>query len=103
MYKVDWTVTAELTYNKEIDFILMKWSFNEAQKFIDLVDDVVKTLGLGTMTGKVSKIENVYIVVFSEQTSLAYKVFEDKSKIELLTFWNNQFDPEVYKEFIDTA
>jgi plasmid stabilization system protein ParE len=101
MYVITWTLTAELTYYKEIDFILNKWPFDEAEKFIELVEEKLKTLGTGTMSGKPSNVKDVSILVISKQTSLAYRIFKNQSRIELLTFWNNKVNPNDYKEFLE--
>ncbi len=100
MYRIDWTLGAELTYKKEIEFILSKWSIKEVQKFIELVEDKIKTLSSGTMTGKPSGFKDVRILVISKQTSLAYKVFEDQLRIELVTFWNNKINPNDYDDYL---
>ena len=101
MYQVDWTLRAELTFYKEIDFILSKWSYGIAEEFINLVDFKIDLIASGKITGRPSKIRDVRILSISKQTSLAYKIFEDESKIELLTFWNNKINPKDYQEFLD--
>ncbi|WP_299676259.1 hypothetical protein [uncultured Dokdonia sp.] len=102
MYKIEWTLRAELTYEAEINFILLKeWPFKEVEKFIALVEDKIQLLRAGTITGKTSSIEDVRILVISKQTSLAYKIFEDELRIELLTFWNNTVDPRAYDDYLE--
>lgn len=101
MYTIEWTLRAELTYEGEIDFILKKWSFKEVEKFMVLVNDKLQKLSAGVMTGKPSTIEGVRILVISKQTSLAYIEFEDESRIELLTFWNNKIDPSEYDKYLE--
>ena len=68
MYTIDWTLTTELTYYKEIEFILSKWSYDEVEKFIELVEDKIQVLSSGKMTGKPSNIKGVRILVISKQT-----------------------------------
>ncbi len=99
MYRVDWTLTAEETYLDEIETISNKWSKKYIEEFIDLVDDWVQKLSSGILTGKLSSVEDVRILVVSKQTSLAYKVFEKESKIELLTFWKNQLNHKTYRNY----
>jgi hypothetical protein len=101
MYKIDWTLGSELTYYKEIEYISSKWRFEEVEKFIELVDDKIQTLSTGTMTGKPSNIKDVRVLVISKQTSLAYKVFESQSRIELISFWNNKVNPTDYEEYFE--
>jgi len=101
MYHIDWTLGAELTYKKEIEFILSKWSIKEVLNFIELVEDKIQTLSSGIMTGKPSKFKDVRILVISKQTSLAYKIFEDQLRVELVTFWNNKMNPNQYDEFLE--
>jgi len=99
MYTVNWTLVAEATYIDEINFIELKWSQKQIEEFIILVDQWIKRLESGTITGKPSEYDNVRILVVSKQTSLAYKIFEEESKIELITFWNNEYNPEVYNKY----
>lgn len=101
MYKIDWTLTAEQTYIKEIEFIEKKWGDKQIQDFILLVEKKIDLVRSGLITGKRSKIDNVRILVISEQTTLAYEVFEEELRIELTTFWNNQIDPEKYSSIFE--
>lgn len=99
MYRVVWTLTAEETYLDEIETISNNWPEKHIKQFIDLVDDWVLKLSSGILTGKPSNIDGIRILVISKQTLLAYKFFEEESKIELLTFWNNQVAPETYSKY----
>ena len=102
MFTLRWTLTASESYNREIDFIFEKWErVNEVEKFITIVEDFLNTLSSGILQGKPSKKKGIRISVISEQTSLAYQIDEENKVIYLVTFWNNENDPEGYKEYYE--
>lgn len=77
-----------------------KWGDKQIQDFISLVEDKIDLIRSGLITGKPSKIDNVKILVISEQTTLAYEVFEEELRIELTIFWNNQINPKKYQSIL---
>ena len=99
MFKIIWTLTAELTFAEEVDFIYTKWNSKQVNRFINLVENQIKLLGSGLINGKKSLKKNVFILIISKQTSLAYQIDKENSTIKLLTFWNNKIKPDRYKEF----
>ena len=93
IYKVEWKPIATYTYFDEIDFILSKWNEVEVQKFEDLVHDFLATLSKTPEIGIYNSKNNFYSLVISKQTTLYYKIIEDKSQIDLILFWNNKQNP----------
>ena len=83
--EVFWTKTSESTYADEIDFIRKKWNEEQVDAFVALVEDYVAILKSGVLIGRPHKIKNVRITVISKQTTLVYKIFENDSRIDLLT------------------
>ncbi|MDQ5929743.1 MAG: hypothetical protein QG594_1524 [Bacteroidota bacterium] len=94
LYEIFWTDLANLTYEKELDFIFKKWNRKEVMNFMDLVDDFVKKIESGFILGKISKRKNIRSFVISKQTTIFFQVHEDKMEIELLLFWNNKMNPK---------
>ena len=94
IYKVEWKPIATDTYFEEIDFILRKWNEVEVQKFEDLVYDFLATLSKIPEIGIYKSKYNCYSLVISKQTTLYYKIIEDKSQIDLVLFWNNKKNPD---------
>lgn len=92
-YRIEWKEIATNTYFKEIDFILSKWNEVEVQKFEDLVYDFLATLSKTPEIGIYNSEHNCYSLVISKQTTLYYKIIEDKSQIDLILFWNNKQNP----------
>lgn len=90
IYKIEWKLIATYTYFEEIDFILSKWNEVEVQKFEDLVYDFLATLSKTPKIGVFNSQNNCYSLVISKQTTLYYKIIEDKSQIDLILFWNNK-------------
>ena len=94
IYKVEWKPIATYTYFDEIDFILSKWNEVEVQKFEDLVYDFLATLYKTPKIGIYKSKYNCHSLVVSKQTTLYYKIIEDKFQIDLILFWNNQKNPD---------
>ncbi len=94
IYKIEWKAVATFSYFNEIDFILSKWNEVEAQKFEDLVYDFLATLSKTPEIGIYNTKNNCYSLVISKQTTLYYKIIEDKSQIDLILFWNNKQNPD---------
>ncbi len=94
IYKTDWKSLATESYFNEMNFILLKWNQNEVQKFEDLVYDFLETISKTPTIGKYKSDINCYSLVISKQTTLYYKIIEDKNQIDLLYFWNNTKNPD---------
>lgn len=94
IYKIEWKAVATFSYYNEIDFILSKWNEVEVQKFEDLVYDFLATLSKTPEIGIYNSINNCYSLVISKQTTLYYKIIQDKSQIDLILFWNNKQNPD---------
>lgn len=90
IYKVEWKAIAIESYFNEIDFILSKWNDVEVQKFEDLVYDFLAILSKTPEIGIFNSKNNCFSLVISKQTTLYYKIIEDKFQIDLILFWNNK-------------
>ncbi|AUP77684.1 type II toxin-antitoxin system RelE/ParE family toxin [Flavivirga eckloniae] len=90
--RIVWTQTAELSFEAEIDFILKKWTNKEATSFINLVEEVLEQLKKFPLLGRLFENDNMYLVI-SKQTTLIYRVLNEKT-LELLLLWNNKQNPE---------
>lgn len=94
IYKIEWKTIAAFSYFNELDFILSKWNEIEVQKFEDLVYDFLETLSKTPEIGIFNPEINCFSIVISKQTTLYYKIIEDKSQIDLILFWNNSKSPD---------
>ena len=95
IYKTEWKTLATETYFDEMNFILSKWNEFEVQKFVDLVYDYLETLSKKPTIGIYKADNNCYSIVISKQTTLYYKIIEDKMQIDLILFWNNSQNPSL--------
>ncbi len=50
-FKIEWQPYAEKTYLEKIDFIFLKWNFNEVEKFINTVNENLKRLSINPEMG----------------------------------------------------
>ena len=91
-YSIDWTFSAINSYGEEIDFIFLKWNHNEVLKFETLVEIELERLSKNPTLG-VLRLENIYSLILSKQTTLFYKIKNDDFSIELLLLWNTQKNP----------
>jgi hypothetical protein len=71
---IKWSDISKVSYQNEIDFILLKWNVFEVQKFILLVDNHLQKITSHPGIGKINKKKNIYCLVISEQTSLYYRI-----------------------------
>ncbi len=94
IYRIEWKSIATRTYFGEINFILSKWNEAEIQKFEDLVYDFLEIVSKKPKIGIYKPKNNCYSLVISKQTTLYYKIIEDKSQIDLILFWNNKQNPD---------
>jgi plasmid stabilization system protein ParE len=100
IYKIEWKTIATYSYFNEINFILSKWNEIEVQKFQDLVYDFLAILAKTPEIGIFKSEYNCYLLVISKQTTLYYKIIEDKSQIDLILFWNNKQNPIHLKKLL---
>jgi len=90
IYKIEWKPIATFTYFEEIDLILSKWNEVEVQKFENLVYNFLVTISKTPEIGIFNSKNNCFSLVISKQTTLYYKIIDDKSQIDLILFWNNK-------------
>jgi len=98
--EIKWTTLALLSFEAEIDFILKKWSPQEASAFVKLVDDFTARLCQNPFIGKPSSKKGFRAFVLSRQTTIFYQVIEAKNRIDLQLFWNNLRDPNDLKSLL---
>ena len=87
--EVVWGKKAENSYFKELERINNYHSQKEVENFKKLV-----------LEGKVSQKTKFNSFVISKQTTLYFDVNKEKSRLELLLFWQNKDDPSKLIEFL---
>jgi len=93
-YNLIWQPNSEVTFNEELDFIIKKWNYKEAQKFKDLVNTNLERLAINPKIGKYNSALDLYSLTISKQTTLYY-FFDIQTKIiDLHVFWNNKKNPD---------
>jgi hypothetical protein len=93
MFITNWKPLATESYFDEMNFILLKWNQNEVQKFEDLVYDFLETITKTPTIGIYKSDFKCFSLVISKQTTLYYKIIEEKNQIDLILFWNNSQNP----------
>jgi plasmid stabilization system protein ParE len=92
MRRICWTSLARQDYYDNIDYLLMEWSEQTAQNFIDAADHVEQLLKRGNVEFEKTDMPGVYRCVICSQVSLFYRLLEFDT-VELLRFWNNYQKP----------
>lgn len=93
-YHIHWTTSAEISYAEEIEFINKKWNIKEIEKFISLSNDFIESISKNPTIGIYNRKFKFFSLVISKQTTLVYKIVENKNQIDLLLFWNNKKNPK---------
>lgn len=93
-FEIQWTKESEITFNQNIQYLANSWDLITINKFLDRVDEAVKTI---------KKNPNIYPVyhnnikvrkcVINKHITLYYTIIS-KSRIDLISFWNTHQSPE---------
>jgi plasmid stabilization system protein ParE len=94
MFEIHWSIVAEETFAEEGYFILRKWNTDEVEKFSALVYDFIDSLSKNPTIGVFIHKHNAYPIVISKQTTLYYRIFEDKNQINLVLILEQQEKPK---------
>jgi len=87
--KVIWSPLAEETYLKAIEFILKRWTVNEADEFVCMVRDLIERIqSFKNLCPPSMAHKNLRRCVVSFQTSLVYRIH--KNFIEIVAFFDNR-------------
>lgn len=100
IYKIQWKPIATDSYFDEMNFILSKWNEIEVQKFEDLVYDFLDSVSKTSTIGIYKSENKCHSIVISKQTTLYYKINEEKSQIDLILFWNNSQNPKFLNKLL---
>lgn len=85
--KIIWSKKAIIDYHNIIDFLLLEWSENSAEKFKDLVYFKTQLIRTHPDAFEKTDFENIHKVIITKQVTLYFRITH--SEIELLRFWNN--------------
>ena len=100
MFEINWEPLSEITFAEEMDFILRKWNQFEVDEFTYLVSENLERLTESPEIGIYKSENNCYSLVISKQTTLYYKIIEEKSQIDLVLFWNNSQNPKLLSKLL---
>ena len=96
-FDVNWTKEAEITFNKNIEYLSTSWNLLTINNFLDRVDETVDTLKTNPELYPIhSKKDHVRKCVLNKHVTLYYKI-ASKSRVDLLSFWNTHQDPDSLK------
>ena len=96
-YTVEFSTEAEITYAKNISFLLERWTVKEAQTFIEKVNDILVLLASSPEIGIAVKGKRIRKINAVPQVSVYYKIEPKNNIIEIITFWNNYQSPAKLK------
>ena len=85
---VVWTIEATLSFTETISNIFSKWNLSIVEKFEQLVYDLINRLGVHQELCPPSSKSGYRKCVVSEQTSLIYRIRNER--VELMLFIDNR-------------
>jgi len=101
MREILWSQEARNDFEKNIDYLLQKWTENEAQKFIDDVYDVLYFLQKSNVEFKMIGYSNIRVAKVCAQVDLLYRVNKNQV-VELVRFWDVRQNPDKLKVILET-
>lgn len=90
--QVIWSDDAAEDYHKNVEYLLRKWSENEAVNFIEEVEAILEIIKTQPKLYPLSDHHSIRRAVIRKQITLFYKI--QGGSIYLVRFWNNYQDPE---------
>ena len=95
-YKISWTNEAKRDLSLIINYLETNWSEREIRRFFQRLEQTLETILQSPQLYKlVDKRKNVRKCLLSKQTSIYFKVEDDK--IFLITLFDNRQDPKKLK------
>ncbi len=91
MIDIYWSADSQSDYESNIDYLLTKWTLQDAEEFVLKVEAILKLLSSGTVKFQSAKYRGLYTCVVCKQISLYYRETAHH-EIELVRFWNNSKD-----------
>ncbi len=91
-----WSPQASEDYEENIDFLLERWTENEALQFIELTDSVLKIIEKAPATFRLTGYKDIHAVVLVAQITLYYQPLNN-GDVALIRFWNNPQHPSKLK------
>ena len=97
--KVIWTIKADNSFNRIVDYLLDIWNIEIATSFVDTVDHTIELIVKNPKMFKVSQYDNISREAFiTKHTTMFYRIFDNTIEIEY--FWGNFDNPEKINELL---
>jgi plasmid stabilization system protein ParE len=93
--KIIWSDEAKADYTSNVDYLLQEWSIQDAQEFVDNVNDIISVLDQMPDMFPLSNYQKVRKGVVCKQISILYQVHQ--TEIHILRFWDNRKNPKKLK------
>lgn len=93
MARINWSEKAQEDYWRNIEYLLEKFTSNEAIAFIEKVEAILLIIERKPLTFQKSDYKNIHFVPIVPQVTLFYQVINNQP-VKLVRFWNNYQDPE---------
>tara|TARA_B110001469_G_C9579999_1_gene287638 strand:- start:74 stop:367 length:294 start_codon:yes stop_codon:yes gene_type:complete len=92
MSEIIWSPTSKKDFRDNIHYLENTFTETEIINFTSEVERVLKIISLKPKTFQKTDYKKVHFVVIVPQITLYYRIL-DKTKVELVRFWNNSKDP----------
>jgi len=91
--EIVFTPKAKDSFLSIISLIRSNWGDNSAEKFVDKTYKTLHSISKQPYLFKAYLENDVRIGVITKQTSIVYRIFNDR--IEILFFWDNRQEPAI--------
>ena len=96
-----WSIKADETFQRNIDFLKSNWTQSEVDKFINRVFQYLQILSKEPyIARKTYKTKNTYIGVIVPQISVVYRIKPQEGILEIVTFIDNRQSLKKRKKFL---
>jgi len=86
-----WTLEAERTFNDIIDYLIKKWSQNDANNFVDLTMNVINLISRHPKMFRKVNQSGMHEALITKHQLLIYQIYDEK--IVLFAFWDTRKNP----------
>ena len=90
--EIKWTIEAENTFEKVIEYLNAEWTERKVANFINATNKTITYISENPLMFRQSKRQNIHEAVITKHNLLLYRI--KPKHIELLTFWDTRKNPK---------
>lgn len=90
--KVVWMPTAEMRFQKIVEYLIENWGENEIKYFVQKTEITIELISKFPRLFRKSKRKNIYEAVITKHNLMIYQIA--RNQIEILTFFDTRQHPK---------